>query len=589
MTPDDRVPPTMVDALYYVDETANTEDMDALLSMAAQERIPIEHDPESSCADVAMQLWLARPDLLERHHAETTAFNHKSFMVFAGREGGPREFPRLTEARRLRLQEILDDWFAQKRRGRGSRVFAFPRGSSVWLMVRHGQPMRREGRHHDDGQTSMQFYRPQQHDVLIYDGELDELSVHTNTKGERDLYLRAFGTVLFDDEDYFPRADKFTLEPLVVDGPEALQAQDIDGIDGICLTAYQKFWGGKQKRVETQRATDIYASFGDTWRSQLAFGRLTSATFKLKFTGSTKERSVTIRPPNIAKYERDDDSGLVEEWLRRRGFCKPRHRPEIATMRRLTRFWRALDLVPGAETDQRDWVRAARPRLACGGAIPAQHRSLGRRDRLPVAGRGELSASRGAPSGRSHSGGLRRASRPSATVSISVRGRDHDPCARPGEARAGDRRRPRARRHARPFGITGQVAYLGRHDVFAGRGIAVFLALPGPFPVERRTCSARSPRPAVPRCCSHRRRRSLGPDARSYLDRIGAKVIALDDMLLADDRHRIVGARPASDLLGSFGRRSRTRAVRRYRHVPGTFLPTRGGRNWLSSSRPRRF
>jgi hypothetical protein len=47
---------------------------------------------------------------------------------------------------------------------------------------------------------------------------------------------------------------------------------------------------------------------------------LNSATFKVAFEDSEKERSVTIRPPGIARYERNDDSELIERWLRRRGF-----------------------------------------------------------------------------------------------------------------------------------------------------------------------------------------------------------------------------------------------------------------------------
>jgi hypothetical protein len=43
----------------------------------------------------------------------------------------------------------------------------------------------------------------------------------------------------------------------------------------------------------------------------------------VKFTGTKRPRSVTIRPPNMAKYDRDDDSDVVETWLALRGFIKP--------------------------------------------------------------------------------------------------------------------------------------------------------------------------------------------------------------------------------------------------------------------------
>jgi hypothetical protein len=40
----------------------------------------------------------------------------------------------------------------------------------------------------------------------------------------------------------------------------------------------------------------------------------------VKFADSPKERSLTIRPPGNAKYERNEDSELIEVWLANRGF-----------------------------------------------------------------------------------------------------------------------------------------------------------------------------------------------------------------------------------------------------------------------------
>jgi hypothetical protein len=33
-----------------------------------------------------------------------------------------------------------------------------------------------------------------------------------------------------------------------------------------------------------------------------------------------RERSVTIRPANIARYERQEDEQIIEAWLKARGF-----------------------------------------------------------------------------------------------------------------------------------------------------------------------------------------------------------------------------------------------------------------------------
>ena len=44
--------------------------------------------------------------------------------------------------------------------------------------------------------------------------------------------------------------------------------------------------------------------------------------FKVAFEGSKRERTVTIRPANIARYERDSDTDVIDAWLKARGFCR---------------------------------------------------------------------------------------------------------------------------------------------------------------------------------------------------------------------------------------------------------------------------
>jgi hypothetical protein len=229
----------------------------------------------------------------------------------------------MLEAQRVLMQNRMDGWFEKKRRGRGCRIFAFPRGNKIWFLVRHGLPMRREGKHLDDGEGGIAFYRPQQHDVLIYDAETDEMGVNAGTKGERTLYLEVIGDVLFGDENYFDPSDRFTLEPLREVGPACLQCDDVEGIAHVRLVEFGRFWGGSQNDIEIRKAGDLYKSFGDSWPTRLTGGKLTYAVFKVAFEGSKRERTVTVRPANIARYERDSDTDVIDAWLKARGFCRP--------------------------------------------------------------------------------------------------------------------------------------------------------------------------------------------------------------------------------------------------------------------------
>ena len=125
---------------------------------------------------------------------------------------------------------------------------------------------------------------------------------------------------MFGGEEYFPPADKFSLDPLIEDGAKSLLCEDVEGLEEIRLVEYRRYWGGAYKEIEIRKASDIFAVLAARQQELGSKGRLVGATFKVKFTDSPKERSVTIRPPGNAKYERNEDSERIEVWLANRGF-----------------------------------------------------------------------------------------------------------------------------------------------------------------------------------------------------------------------------------------------------------------------------
>lgn len=322
MKPDDKVPQDMVDALYYVHETASKEKAEELIDAAERAGLSLAIGEEPSDADIALQIWLHKPELLRRLHAETVAFTRSRFIYFAGRHGRSRLPPDLSAEQANEMQDIMDLWFDRKRRGTGSRVFAFPRGVKTWFLVRHGEPMRREGRHGDDGDAAIAYYRPQKHDVVIYDGESDELAVNAGTKGEIQLYLSTFGRVLFENVEYFDRSDRFTLDPLLEKGAEALENETVPEISRVRLIEIERFWGGQAKEKEVRKADDLLLAWGDDWSRRLSGGSIDRAVLKVKFNGDGKERTVAILPPSLARYDRDSDSDLIDRWLKDQGFCR---------------------------------------------------------------------------------------------------------------------------------------------------------------------------------------------------------------------------------------------------------------------------
>jgi hypothetical protein len=322
MNPDENMPPRLVDALYLINEMATDEGMDALVEAAQQSGRTLVAGASATPADVAVEVWLKWPDLLDRKHAENLITRPRSFEYFLGRADAPRKVPPDDFTRRAALEKQLDDWFDGNRRGRGCRVLRFDRDAKVWFLVRHGMPVKREGSM-KDGKPDSVFYRPEKHDVVVYDTERDELGINASGRKEKKLYCQAFGDHLFGNVDHFPGENKYTLDPLKEDGANALVCSDVDGLEDVTLVELWFFYGGGYDDVEIRKASDVFAAMAARGRSISRMARLPRAVFSVKFASAPRPRRFTVRPPNITQYTRDEDSELVELWMLKRGFIRP--------------------------------------------------------------------------------------------------------------------------------------------------------------------------------------------------------------------------------------------------------------------------
>ena len=321
MSPGADTPEELMDALYTVHEMATDEGADVLLDeLAANPNAP-KASKDSNPADIAIQTFLFDRRLLERKHAEHNMVRLRSFDYYQTKDGKARALKRPTAAQIKALESDLDDWFESKKRDRASEVTFYERGGQVWFLVRHGDLYKREGSI-KDGKSEAVYYRPEKYDVVVYDPRLGELRIHAASKGEKDLYRAQFGLHLFGSEDLFSGEDKYTLKPLQADGPRSLDCDDVDGMAWVKLIEVQYYWGGPENDIEIRRSDDMFASLERKKRVVPPTARIIRATFKVRFSDSKKERTVRIRPSNVAHYVRDTDGVIVEDFLNKRKFIK---------------------------------------------------------------------------------------------------------------------------------------------------------------------------------------------------------------------------------------------------------------------------
>ena len=324
MTPDENTPRKLVDDLFFVDEMATPEGMDALREEIAKlpfaQRKKLELGPDPTPADVAVKFRLYAPNILEKKHAENALVSKRSFRYFRPANGNEKPFPTLTDEQLETLEAAFDDKFDQMKRGRDSKVFVFERPEEVWLLVRRGEPCRREGARDSTGSSSI-YYRPEVFDVIRYDRRTGELSINAGScKKIYDLYREKIGLYFFNDALHFPtNKAKFTLDPLRAFGEKSIVCSDIDGMESVVLTEVEYFWGGPENEVEVRKAANLFEALKRRSRTIPDNARISRAKFEVKFFGSNTPRIVTITKYR-ASFTRDSDASTVDAWLTERGF-----------------------------------------------------------------------------------------------------------------------------------------------------------------------------------------------------------------------------------------------------------------------------
>ena len=138
---------------------------------------------------VAVQVFLQDRRLLERNHAKRYLTRRRSFEHFQTETHPIPQFKQPSPQTLIDLQEDLDDWFEKKKRGRGSRVFVFPKGDSIWFLVHHGDPFRREGSF-DAGQALSVFYWPVGGELLLSPQSVEIIKFGDPGSGREDVPMR---------------------------------------------------------------------------------------------------------------------------------------------------------------------------------------------------------------------------------------------------------------------------------------------------------------------------------------------------------------------------------------------------------------
>lgn len=323
MEPAPDMPSELLESLYIFRELDSPAGMDAIRQAAELEQIELELEPDATPLDVVLTAWLRARTLVETVHNRLEVYRPRSFQYFTTALSPVPSFPGPRPDQLLSLERQLDTFYQAWGRGMGARVLAF-RDDPVWrFLVRHGAPCRREGAMRDNRPATI-FYRPQCHDVLVYDLDRGEMGLNCCAERERRVLLRAFGRVLFGQADYFPGTAKYTLAPLVRQGRHCLACGDVPGIERVSLTEVEVQVEEEPRHRDIRKAGDIFRLVeSGSFRWPRRVEDIRRATFEVKFWRAPRARRVTIVPCNRAIFGREEDSPLLERLMKARHFIDP--------------------------------------------------------------------------------------------------------------------------------------------------------------------------------------------------------------------------------------------------------------------------
>lgn len=311
----------LVDHLYLIREMGRDGNVDQMLRDQEVRDLGVAYPPEAMpvAIDVATRICLADAEVLRRLHAESRLPAIRSFAYFHAPGTTAPIARQLDPAKRTAMQDELDRKLGELNQGASTRVSLIDRPDELWIVIDRAAPMHRENVVESGKRTSL-LYTPAVSDVLVYLKRIGRLGIQTavRSKRVRELYLAMVGKHLFGDPATFPLDGGITLEPLR-QGGGSIRCEDIAGIRRVEL--HEIGWEfedaiGLESGHKAQ--IDLFRAMQMTGLAIPANARLTRAVFLVTFHGSDEPRRIEIRPPNILKLQRDEDSAVVDAWLRAR-------------------------------------------------------------------------------------------------------------------------------------------------------------------------------------------------------------------------------------------------------------------------------
>jgi len=300
--------------------TLGTEAGRAAIATAMTDRRaePMLLPPDASEREFAVHLFLAQrenavaAEVFARAQAEVQErAGHRRYNEFLGKDARP--LPALTRKANL-LKEYMLAYCRDHDLGDHVHVRAFEDDGVYVIQVVRSDHVKKPlavlpGQ---SARTTIQF-RPVHADILRYESTVGRLRIAARSASMVEVYRRAAGEVLFDDEHFFCGDAVCSLAVLQERGRALLTDHSVPGLGRVWMT--ECLWERGDRDLLHIRSTDCFRNIEEL-RLPLGEGQLLQAKFKVEVVGrSTRPVTVTIRVPGRIEITQKAHEQLIDEFL----------------------------------------------------------------------------------------------------------------------------------------------------------------------------------------------------------------------------------------------------------------------------------
>lgn len=334
---DESYSPQMLDDLHRIAELSTEVGVAHLRHRAevvGAELIPAAELEEKdglrfNCRYLAVRAFLDHPDIFEAALDWMTFEDHQSPAEFVGVDEDVK--PHVGKPARDAFEQQASAFFNTRYQGRYCRARLYHDEDGVNILVIHGKQPVSTLVIVGDQERPLTFRETKQ-DTLTYDQATGRLKVTARTEEEKQRLCAIFATTILGKPKFFDHGEcrrLYTLDPIAKAGADfRLDGEwDPDLVEAavVEIQFYNQPRGGWVMTIRDAKdaIARLYEKCPDTdlAETEINYVRL---RFTFLLNGKKRKRTVKIKPPSLASFDRASLEDKVMEHLKRNGFCLSR-------------------------------------------------------------------------------------------------------------------------------------------------------------------------------------------------------------------------------------------------------------------------